>query len=73
MGWGQITISLDGCVHVVRFFNRASINRFFFYLGYGRVSFLSMYRYRGYPCCGTPLYLLILMVHLGHLDAGRCY
>ena len=52
MGWGQITISLDGCVHVVRFFNRASINRFF-YLGYGWVSFLSMYRYCGYPCCGT--------------------
>lgn len=72
MGWGQITISLDGCDHVVRFFNRAGINRFF-YLGYGWVSFLSMYRYCGYPCCGTLLYLLILLVHPGHLDARRCY
>ncbi len=49
MGWGEITISLGGCVHAVRFFNRASIDRFFLNLGYGWVSFLSMYRYCGYP------------------------
>lgn len=70
MGWGQITISLDGCVHVVRFFNRASINRFFI---------LDTVESAFFPCIDTAdilvvgpfLYLWIFMVHLGHLDAGH--
>ena len=65
MGWGQATIPLDGCVYVVRFFNWASITRFFYY-GYGWVSFLSMYRYCGHPCCGNLFYFYS---YLGHLDA----
>ena len=52
MGRGQAIISLDGCFYVMLFFNRASITRVF-YLGYGWNSFLFMYRYRGYGCCGT--------------------
>jgi hypothetical protein len=68
MGREQATISLDGCVLVVRFFNRAIITRFYYYLGYSWVSFLSMYRYCVYPCCGTLLYLLIFTLLLSNSD-----
>jgi hypothetical protein len=51
MGWGQITISLDGCVHVVRFFNRASINRFFFILDTVGSAF--------FPCIDTADILVV--------------
>jgi hypothetical protein len=51
MGWGQIAISLDGCVHVVRFFNRASINRFFFILDTVGSAF--------FPCIDTADILVV--------------
>jgi hypothetical protein len=68
MGWGQATISLDGCVHVVRFFNRASLTRFLYildtYLSF-RVSILRI------SLLWNPFlpFAVIFMVHLWHLDA----